>query len=113
LAPVSGRIPLPASQEKAYAYVTAHVTVPEPMKTRLQLGASGPLRVWLDQREVFKGTAGTGEAQPDQAGVEVELRKGRMTLTIEVQYQGDNAAVYARFLDPDRKLSYDEPPARK
>jgi putative heme-binding domain-containing protein len=101
-----GRIPLPASKKPAPAYVSAEVTAPGVVKTRLQLGAAHPVQVWLNGKRIYQGKPGT--AAPDQASVEVELREGANQLLFRVDYQGDNEALYARLLDPERKLRYPE-----
>jgi putative heme-binding domain-containing protein len=102
-----GRVPLPASKKEAVAYVAAEVTAPSALRTRLQLGAAAPLRVWLNGKEVYTGRPGD-RAVPDEAGVEVELREGTNRLLVEARYQGDREVLYARLLDPQRKLRYPE-----
>ena len=108
---VPGRVPLPPAGRASKAFVTAGVTAPGPLATRLQLGAAYPLRVWLNGKPVYQGKPGDKEA-PDQAGVDVGLKEGVNRVVIEVAYQGKDAAVYARFLDPNRKLRYPEPPGK-
>jgi putative heme-binding domain-containing protein len=106
---VAGRIPLPASKSEGVAHVTAEVTAPARLRTRLQLGAVHPLRVWLNGKLVYRGTPASGPLAPDQAAVDVELQPGANRLLFEVRYQGEREGLYARLLDPDRKLSYPEP----
>ena len=106
---VPGRIPLPGSKSAAVAYVAADVTAPAKMKTRLQLGAVHPLRVWLNGKLVYNGTPASGQLTPDQASVEVELKPRENRLLFEVHYRGEREGLYARLLDPDRRLSYPEP----
>jgi putative membrane-bound dehydrogenase-like protein len=101
-----GRIALPASKEKSVAFVRAEVMAQEVLRTRLLLGAGQPIKVWLNGKAVYEGTPGDGS--PDQAGVDVELRPGENRLYVRAAYQGDKAAVFARFLDPDRKIRYPE-----
>jgi hypothetical protein len=103
-----GRIPLPATKKmgKQMAYVSAVVTVPAAFRTRLQIGAVHSVRVLLNGKEVYAGKPGSGQAAPDQAGVEVELREGINRLLLQVTYQGDNEVMYARLLDPERRLRY-------
>jgi putative membrane-bound dehydrogenase-like protein len=102
-----GRVPLPASKTDAVAYVGAEVTAPAAVRTRLQFGAAGPLQVWLNGKEVYSGRPGE-KAVPDEAGVEVELTEGTNRLLFRVAYRGDKEALYARLLDPQRKLRYPE-----
>jgi putative membrane-bound dehydrogenase-like protein len=110
---VSGRIKLPEAKQEEYSYVSAQVTSPETLKTRLLLGAAHPLRVTLNGKLVYEGRPGEKDAQPDQAGVDVELVKGENRLVIEVRYRGESQSLYARFFDPGRKLVYPEPPEKK
>jgi putative membrane-bound dehydrogenase-like protein len=105
-----GRIPLPASKGmgNVVAWVAAEVTAPSSMRSRLQFGAVHPLQVWLNGKALYSGRPGVSQATPDQAGVDVELREGVNRLVIQVTYQGTKEALYARFLDPLRKLRYPE-----
>jgi putative heme-binding domain-containing protein len=100
-APVTGRLELPSGK------ATATATAPAAVKTRLLLGGATSVSVKLNGHEVFRGTPGRG---PDQAGVDVELVAGSNRLEVEAT---DQAAVYARFHDPQRKLTYPEPAAKK
>src|SRR5262249_38842737 len=106
---VPGRIPLPASKSEGVAHVAAEVTAPARLKTRLQLGAVHPLRVWLNGKLVYRGTPASSPLAPDQAAVDVELQPGANRLLFEVRYRGEREGLYARLLDPDRRLSYPEP----
>jgi putative membrane-bound dehydrogenase-like protein len=103
-----GRIPLPATNGKEeIAFVVADVTAPAAMRTRLEIGASRPVTVALNGKRVYEGTPGD-KAVPDEAGVEVELKEGTNRLLFQVKYKGDKEALYARLLDPQRKLRYPE-----
>jgi putative heme-binding domain-containing protein len=103
-----GRIPLPAGKGGT-ALVAAEVTAPEALKTRLQLGAAQPLRVWLNGELVYQGTPGGGRAEPDQDGVAVQLRPGVNRLLFEVRCGSEGGVLYARLVDAERKLRYPEP----
>src|SRR5262249_37426993 len=46
----SGRLPLPSADKDGYYSLTTTVTAAAPLKTRLQLGAGHPLKVWIDGR---------------------------------------------------------------
>jgi putative heme-binding domain-containing protein len=100
----AGRIPLPGSKEKGVTFVATSVTAPAAMKTRLQLGAAYPVKAWLNGKVVYDGTPGKGQA--DEAGVEVALAAGVNRLVFAVRYQGEGAGLYARLLDPERKLTH-------
>jgi putative membrane-bound dehydrogenase-like protein len=105
---VPGRIALPPSKGEGVAWVVAEVTAPAALKTRLQLGAGNPMQVWLNGQQVYRGIPASGPAAPDQAGVDVPLQKGVNRLLFQVRYRGEREGLYARLLDPDRRLSYPE-----
>jgi putative membrane-bound dehydrogenase-like protein len=107
---VHGRIPLPpaAGGGEAVATVEAEVTAPAAMKTRLLLGAGVPVRAWVNGQLVYDGKPGDGKG-PDQAGADVELKEGTNAVVIKATYRGDKEGLYARLLDPNRKLRYPEP----
>ncbi len=94
-APVTGRIPVPAGATTLTFGVTAAAVV----KTTLELGVGGAYTVSVDGKPVGKGGAG-------QAAVPVTLAPGVHVVTIDVD--GPAGAVTARFLDPDRRLTYPE-----
>jgi putative membrane-bound dehydrogenase-like protein len=104
-----GRLPLPASKKEAVAFVAAEVTAPAALRTRLQVGAAHPLRVWVNGKPVYAGRPGE-KAAPDADGVDVDLRQGTNRLLFQVTYSGDREVLYARFLDAQRKLRYPEGP---
>jgi hypothetical protein len=72
------------------------------VKTRLLLGGNAELAVKLNDKQIYKGKLATD--QPDQASVEIELSEGVNKLVLEAKFPGGKAALFARFLDPDRKL---------
>lgn len=82
------------------------------MRARLQLGAAHPVKVWLNSKVVFEGKPGSAPAQPDQSAVDVDLREGVNRLIFRVTYTGEGEALYARLLDPERRLLYNEEPKR-
>jgi putative membrane-bound dehydrogenase-like protein len=103
---VPGRIPLPATKETRASHVVAEVTAPERMRTRLMLGTAHPVEAWLNGKRVYQGKPGADE--PDQVGVDVELQEGKNRLVFRIDYKGEQEALYARLLDPLRKLRYPE-----
>jgi putative membrane-bound dehydrogenase-like protein len=103
---VPGRIPLP--KPAGAVTITAEFTAAAALRTKLLVGASDPFTVKLDGKEVGKGEGTSKRPQPDTEGFDVELPAGKHTLTITVASNGATDAVFARFLDPDRKLSYPE-----
>jgi putative membrane-bound dehydrogenase-like protein len=103
-----GRIPLPPSKggKGSVAYVAADIEAPAATNTRLQLGAGNLLKAWLNGQVVYQGQPGNGPAAPDQAAVDVCLCQGVNHLLFRITYAGDHQALYARLLDPQRKLKY-------
>src|SRR5262249_57973359 len=87
---------------------TAEVKAPSAMKTKLLLGAGSPLKAWVNGKLVYDGKPGDGKG-PDQAGADVELKEGTNVVVIKATYKGGKEALYARLLDPNRKLRYPEP----
>jgi len=106
-----GKIALPSPNGVAEvdAYVTAAVMAPEAMETRLLLGAGSAMQVWVNGVPTFHGKPGEGAATPDQAGVDVHLQKGANQLLFRITYRGNKEALFARLVDPQRKLKYPEP----
>jgi putative heme-binding domain-containing protein len=104
-----GRIALPAAKKESIVLIAAEVTARDAMKTRLQIGGVHSMRAFVNGRTVYEGKpADLGPAAPDQASAEVELKKGVNRLVFQVTYKGEKEAVYARLLDPNRRLRYPE-----
>ncbi|HSQ54917.1 MAG TPA: c-type cytochrome, partial [Gemmata sp.] len=101
---VPGRLSLPDTKG-APAVVEAEVTAPGIVKTKLLVGSSADYEVRLDGKAIGTGK-GTGKTlRPDQDSFDVSLTRGKHTLAIVVKGGAGNV-LYARFLDPARKLSY-------
>ena len=83
--------------------IEAKFTAGAAVKTKLLIGSSGKFTLELDGKPLGNGT-GTKTAQPDADGFDVSLSAGEHTLKLTLADKAD-AVVYARFLDPDRKLS--------
>jgi putative membrane-bound dehydrogenase-like protein len=106
---VHGRIQLPPAKKEWVALIHAEVTAPEAMKTRLLIGGVHSIRAFVNGKTAYNGKpADQGPAAPDQASAEVELKKGVNRLIFQVTYKGEKEAVYARLLDPQRRLRYPE-----
>jgi putative membrane-bound dehydrogenase-like protein len=105
-----GRIVLPETGPGGdkKSYVAAKVIAPGRMTTRLQLGAVHPVRAWLNGETIFSGTPSNRLAQPDQVSADIHLQKGMNRLLFEIRYQGSKELFYARLLDPERKLRYQQ-----
>ncbi len=106
-----GRLVLPDTKG-APAVVEAEVTATGDVKTKLLVGSSADYEVRLDGKSIGTGKGAGKQLQPDQAGFEVTLSSGKHTLTIVVK-GGEGNAIFARFLDPDRKLRYPDVEVKK
>jgi putative membrane-bound dehydrogenase-like protein len=107
---VHGRIPLPVTkgETEAISYIEAEVTAPVALKTKLLLGAGVPIQAWVNGKLVYDGKPGDGH-DPDQAGADVELREGTNQIVLKATFKGGKEGVFARLLDPSRRLRYPEP----
>jgi hypothetical protein len=92
--------------------VEASVAAPTEIKTRLLIGSSADFEVRLDGKPLGSGKGMGKDVQPDRAGFDVTIPAGTHTLAVVVKGGAKNA-LYARFLDPDRKLRYPEPSDQK
>jgi putative membrane-bound dehydrogenase-like protein len=107
---VSGRIPLPTSKEPSKAYVATEVTAQAAMQTRLVINGVRTTRVWLNGTEIF--AASDGDREKGEIGIDVSMPSGTNRVVMELRYAGDRTAIFARFLDPQRKLRYAELPLK-
>jgi putative membrane-bound dehydrogenase-like protein len=107
---VSGSIPLPAPTDggDAVSFLSTEFGSSAQVKTRLQIGGSVNLKIWLDGKPIYEGRPSQRAAAPDQTGVGVELKSGKHQLLIRAAYRGSKETLYLRFLDNDRKLTYAE-----
>jgi hypothetical protein len=103
---VHGRIPLPDGDAEVLIHAT--VTAPANLKTKLLLGICNDAKVTIGEKS-YSVKGSNSNVQPDQVSVDVELPKGESKIEIRFKSNGKGEAVYARFLDPDRKLRYPEP----
>jgi hypothetical protein len=101
-----GRIMLPDVTGGGAVTVEAKVTATDAVTTQLLIGATDPFEVKLDGKVIGSGKGTGNRAAPDQEAFPVTLPKGDHTLTLVVKSKGAGQAVFARFLDPDRKLRY-------
>ena len=98
-----GRFVLPDAKG-APTIVEADVTSPG-MKAKLLIGSTGDYEVRLNGAVIGTGKGAGKDVRPDRDGLDVALPAGKQTLTIVVKGAGPRA-LYARFIDPDRKLTY-------
>jgi putative membrane-bound dehydrogenase-like protein len=105
-----GRIELP-EPKGAPTVIEAEVTSPG-MKTKLLIGSSSDYEVRFNGDVIANGKGAGKDVRPDRDSIDLHLPVGKHTLTIVVKGAGPHA-VYARFLDPDRKLKYPDAGAKK
>ncbi|MBP3959546.1 HEAT repeat domain-containing protein [Gemmata sp. G18] len=106
-----GRVVLPDTKG-APAVVEAEVTASSELKTRVLIGSTADYEVRLDGKVIGTGRGAGKETRPDRDAFDVTVPTGKHTLAVVVKGGGPNA-VYARFLDPDRKLKYLDAGERK
>jgi putative membrane-bound dehydrogenase-like protein len=100
-----GRIPLPFSEMHKSVQISTNISVKSSTKMMLHLGSTSNLVIRLNGKSFPVGGSGK-PAAPDQSKVELELKEGINELTIEVAVQKKDESLYARFADPDRKVTY-------
>jgi hypothetical protein len=109
---VPGRLVLPDTKAEP-VLVRASVEAPVTMKTKVLIGSTGDYEVRLNGRVLGSGKGAGKELRPDRDSFDVTLQPGVQSLEIVVKGPGGPHAVFARFLDPDRKLKYPEPSEKK
>jgi hypothetical protein len=63
----------------------------------LYLGYDGPICVWLNDKQVFKGP-GDNPARPDKTSISVALKHGRNRLAVALDtHEGNAWGIFARF----------------
>jgi putative membrane-bound dehydrogenase-like protein len=93
--PVLGGIPIPKGKDTAT--VEASLVVSDATKTILQLSGKGSFELFLNGERVHQGQL-TAETQ----NLEVSLPQGALKLKIQLKQPGE--VLFARFLDPERRL---------
>lgn len=58
-------------------YFACDVTVPEPMKLAACLGYDGPVKLWIDGKELFHDPNGVNPGRPDKARIDFDATRGR------------------------------------
>jgi hypothetical protein len=104
----AGQTPLPAvaaNTSQAVCYVTADVAAREKLKTQLCLGTAVFVEAWINGKKVYQGRPSNSTPAPDQASADVVLEKGINHVVFRVTYGGSKDSLYARFVDPGRKLT--------
>ncbi len=108
---VTGAITLPAPSTNADAvtFIASEFAAASKVKTSLQIGGSVALKVWLDGKPIYEGRPSQRPAAPDQTAIPVELTPGKHKLVVRAVHRGGKEAIYLRFADGSRQLTYLEP----
>jgi putative heme-binding domain-containing protein len=104
-----GYLPLPNYKDGDVIVIEAKVTAATAVKTKLLIGSLDAVDVKVDGKTVGGAAGGSGNLEPDREATPVELTKGEHTIRLEIEAH-KGKGVYARFLDPERKLTYPESP---
>ncbi|HEY2783842.1 MAG TPA: PVC-type heme-binding CxxCH protein [Fimbriiglobus sp.] len=100
-----GYLPLPDYKSGDKVVVEAKLTAAAAVKTKLLIGSLDTIEVKIDGRAVGGAAGGSGPVEPDREALPVELTKGEHTVRFEIEAR-TGKGIYARFLDPERKLTY-------
>ncbi len=103
---VPGRMVFPDSGGEPIV-VEAEFTAASALTTKLLIGSSANYEVRIDGQAIGTGTGAGKDLRPDRDSFDVAITPGRHRLTIVLKGGGSHA-LYARFLDPERQLSYPE-----
>ncbi|MBU1339512.1 MAG: DUF2961 domain-containing protein [Acidobacteria bacterium] len=107
-APESGFIRLEDSirpSERGLIYALSYVFSPEERAALMKIGSDDGVRIWINGDLVHTNPAYRG-AYPDQDTLSVHLKKGWNMILIKVLQGAGGWGFYARFVDPDGRLTY-------
>ncbi len=84
--------------ESRLVYFTCRLQVSEPMKLAARLGYDGPVKLWVDGRELFHDQAGTNPATPDKAVIPFAATPGEHTVVVGFNSNAGKAwGIFLRF----------------
>ncbi len=87
-----------AKAGSALAYYACRFRCAKDLRTGIFLGYDGPIKAWVDGREVFRDPHGTNPAKPDAARIVVEPAKGEHELLIALDTNAGGAwGIFLRF----------------
>ncbi len=91
-----------AGGRDAVVYYACSIECPEAMKLNVSLGYDGPIKMWVDGKEVFADLDGTNPAIPDRSKVEVDAAPGRHDLLVALGANKGRAwGIFMRFQRTD------------
>ena len=86
------------TQAPQVQYLACRLCCPEEMQLALLLGYDGPVKAWVDGREVFRDPKGSNPAIPDEGGTLLDLTAGEHDVLVALDLNNDRAwGVYLRF----------------
>ncbi|HYF50843.1 MAG TPA: sialate O-acetylesterase [Planctomycetota bacterium] len=86
--------------EDVLVWYRTRVTIPEPMKARLNLGYDGPVKVWIDREEKFFDPEGTNPANPEDQYIEFDSTPGEHEVLVALA--SNNGKAWGVFLRYER-----------
>jgi alpha-galactosidase len=90
----------------ALVYFGARFRCPTDMKLTAFLGYDGPVKAWLNGREVFADPKGTNPARPDAGKISFPARKGPHEFLVALDSNGGQAwGIFLRFERTDLRAS--------
>ncbi len=89
-------------KEDAWVGYACSFACPEPMAISLMLGYDGPVRAWLDGKQLHDDPAGTNPATPVDAVIDLGTIEGSHQLVVALgARQGSAWGIFVRFLRTD------------
>jgi hypothetical protein len=84
--------------DERFVYYACEFTCPEPMRLLLYLGYDGPVKVWVDRKELFSDPEGTNPAMPTDARIPLPAGRGTHKLRVALGANGGRATgIFLRF----------------
>jgi hypothetical protein len=90
--------------ELVVTYALTYVYSPDDRKVTLYIGTDDGAKVFLNGKEVYR-FLDVRIAEPDQAAVELDMKKGWNELMLKIENNLGGYAFYARLLDKDHMLT--------
>lgn len=86
------------AKSSALGYYACQVCCATAMQLGIMLGYDGPVKVWLDGKELFCDAHGTNPAREDEAVIPVAVKKGEHELLVALDTnQGQAWGIFLRF----------------
>jgi hypothetical protein len=80
------------------AYAVTYVYSPKAQKVKMLTGSTGPMRVWLNDKQVYE-FGDRRAAKPDTDKVTIELTTGWNTVLVKSAGAPKDNGIYLRFTD--------------